>query len=225
MLFLAFKFYEQIRLSHPKKQKRIEDAALRSNFTGGNWAARVVRIKPVGTETVYDLHEPVSDTWITEGYVSRGCGEQWLGPYENCCLGSINLAEHLNAENKLDWDALRESIVLSTRFLDNVVSANNYVPAVPELKDAAHNVRRIGLGFMGLADVMYARGVRYGSDAGQEFAAQITEFIRFHSMKASIELAKERGAFPKALCRASFLCNLEFLFATSLQIPRDERLT
>lgn len=125
------------------------------------------------------------------------CGEQWLGPYENCCLGSINLAGHLNEENKLDWDKLRESIVLSTRFLDNVVSANKYIPSVPELREAAHNVRRIGLGFMGLADVMYARNVRYGSDAGQEFAAQITEFIRFHSMKTSIELAKERGPFPK----------------------------
>lgn len=125
------------------------------------------------------------------------CGEQWLGPYENCCLGSINLGEHLDAHGNLDWEELRKSTILSTRFLDNVVSANAYIEAVPELREAALNVRRIGLGFMGLADVMYSMNIRYGSDAGQEFAAQVTEFIRYHSMMTSIELAKERGSFLK----------------------------
>lgn len=123
------------------------------------------------------------------------CGEQWLGPYENCCLGSINLAEHL-VNSKIDWNSLKNSIRLATKFLDNVVSANKYVPDVPELREAAIKARRIGLGFMGLADVMYALKIRYGSKVGQELAAKITEFIRFHSMQMSIELAKERGAFP-----------------------------
>jgi ribonucleoside-diphosphate reductase alpha chain len=123
------------------------------------------------------------------------CGEQWLGPYENCCLGSINLAEHIGADGKLDWEQLKETTILSTRFLDNVVTANRYVPEVPELREAAEGSRRIGLGFMGLADLMYAMGIRYGSDEGQEFAAQVTEFMRFHSMRTSIELAKERGSF------------------------------
>jgi ribonucleoside-diphosphate reductase alpha chain len=74
------RFFEQIRLSHSTKQMRMEEAALKTNFTGGNWAAKVVKIEPSGVETVYDLYEPKSDTWITEGFVSRGCGEQWLGP-------------------------------------------------------------------------------------------------------------------------------------------------
>lgn len=125
------------------------------------------------------------------------CGEQWLGPYENCCLGSINLGEVLNEQGNLDWEELRKVTILSTRFLDNVVSANKYIDAVPELREAALNVRRIGLGFMGLADVMFSMGIRYGSDQGQEFAAQVTEFIRYHSMMTSIELAKERGPFLK----------------------------
>src|SRR3989339_2202502 len=86
------------------------------------------------------------------------CGEQWLGPYENCCLGSINLAEHLTFDGKLDWEELRKSVVSATRFLDNVVEANKYIPAVPEIKEAAMDVRRIGLGFMALADVMYSLG-------------------------------------------------------------------
>ena len=123
------------------------------------------------------------------------CGEQWLGPYENCCLGSINLAPHVTSDDKLDWAKLRETVVMATRFLDNVVDANKYVPAVPELRDAALNARRIGLGIMGLGDVMYRLGVRYGSPEGEELAGQIIEFIRFHSMKTSIELARARGPF------------------------------
>lgn len=125
------------------------------------------------------------------------CGEQWLGPYENCCLGSINLSEHLDSEGQLDWELLQESIELSTRFLDNVVSANKYVSAVPQLEEAAMNARRIGLGFMGLADVMYSMGIRYGSEEAQEFAAQVTEYIRYHSMQTSIMLSEERRPFKK----------------------------
>ena len=127
------------------------------------------------------------------------CGEQFLGSYENCCLGSINLAQHvveMNGHPAVDWDKLQETIVLATRFLDDVVTANAYVPPVPQIEKAAHRARRIGLGIMGLGDVMYALGARYGSEAGQEVAAQVIEFVRYHAMQTSIELARERGAFP-----------------------------
>jgi ribonucleoside-diphosphate reductase alpha chain len=124
------------------------------------------------------------------------CGEQWLGPYENCCLGSINLAEFCGPDGTVAWEDLRKGVELSTRFLDNVVDINAYVPAVPQLKEAATRARRIGLGIMGLADLMYHVGVRYGSQEGQEFGAQVMEFVRFHAMRTSVGLAHERGAFP-----------------------------
>ena len=124
------------------------------------------------------------------------CGEQFLGPYENCCLGSINLAQHVTEQGEIDWEKLRHGVERATHFLDNVVSANKYVPAVPELEKAAHNARRIGLGIMGLADLMYHQQVRYGSADGEELAAQVMEFVRFYCMKTSIELARRRGPFP-----------------------------
>ena len=124
------------------------------------------------------------------------CGEQWLGPYENCCLGSVNLNEHCGKDGTVDWEALRQSVVTATRFLDDVVEANAYVPAVEQLKEAAHRARRIGLGIMGLGDLMYHVSVRYGSEKGQEFGAQVMEFVRYHAMGASIDLATERGPFP-----------------------------
>ncbi len=124
------------------------------------------------------------------------CGEQALGPYENCCLGSVNLNEHCGPDGTVDWEGLRQSVVTATRFLDDVVEANAYVPAVPQLKEAAYRARRIGLGIMGLADLMYHVGVRYGSKEGQEFGAQVMEFVRFYAMKTSVELAEARGPFP-----------------------------
>ncbi|HRW04694.1 MAG TPA: adenosylcobalamin-dependent ribonucleoside-diphosphate reductase [Caldilineaceae bacterium] len=140
---------------------------------------------------------PVPHLYALEA--TNPCGEQWLGPYENCCLGSINLNEHVttNVDGTpvVDWELLRRSIAESTHFLDNVVSANAYVPVVPEVAEAAYRARRIGLGIMGLGDMMYKLGIRYGSEEGQEFAAQIMEFVRYHAMQKSIELAEERGPF------------------------------
>lgn len=133
---------------------------------------------------------------IYEIETSNPCGEQPLGPYESCCLGSINLARHVGPGGDLDWDALSDTVALSVRFLDNVIDANSYVPAVPQLRRAALQCRRIGLGIMGLADVMYLARVRYGSDDAQELAGQIIEFVRYHSMMASVSLARQRGPFP-----------------------------
>lgn len=130
------------------------------------------------------------------------CGEQFLLPYENCCLGSVNLARHVdyghgtNSHPAVDWAALQRTVELATCFLDDVINVNAYVPSVPQLKEAAHRTRRIGLGIMGLGDLLYHLRVRYGSDEAQELAAQVMEFIRYHAMRASIELARERGPFP-----------------------------
>jgi ribonucleoside-diphosphate reductase alpha chain len=124
------------------------------------------------------------------------CGEQFLGGYENCCLGSVNLAQHVAPGGGVDWARLQETVEVATAFLDNVVDANKYVPAVPEIEEAALRARRIGLGIMGLGDLMFQSGIRYGSPEGEEFAAQVLEFVRYHAMRSSIVLARDRGPFP-----------------------------
>ncbi len=134
------------------------------------------------------------------------CGEQFLGAYENCCLGSVNLAKHVKTvaqwrsgavkRGKIDWEKLAETVKDAVRFLDNVIDANKYVPAVPELEEAAKKIRRIGLSIMGLADMMYLMGIRYGSKEARDLAGQVMEFIRYQAMKESILLAKHRGSFP-----------------------------
>ena len=115
--------------------------------------------------------------------------------------------------HSVDWEKLAESVQMSVRFLDNVVDANKYVSAVPEIEEAAHRVRRIGLSVMGLADLMYQVGVRYGSAKGQEMASQVMEFIRYHAMTASIDLAR---------CAAHFLelTGVSMIRKMSLTVPK-----
>jgi ribonucleoside-diphosphate reductase alpha chain len=139
-------------------------------------------------------YNPVPHLYEIEA--TNPCGEQALGPYENCCLGSVNLAQHATPQGSVDWAKLQQTVESATHFLDNVVDANKYVPAVPEIEEAAHRARRIGLGIMGLGDLMFHTGIRYGSPEAEEFAAQVMEFIRYHSMRTSIELAKARRPFP-----------------------------
>ena len=137
---------------------------------------------------------------LGEYEATNPCGEQYLLPYENCCLGSVNLARHVrygnNGHAAVDWDKLQETVEVATRFLDDVVNANAYVPAVPQLEEAARRSRRLGLGIMGLGDLLYQLRVCYGSEEARELAAQVMEFIRYHVMRASIELARVRGPFP-----------------------------
>ena len=87
---------------------------------------------------------------LGEYEATNPCGEQFLLPYENCCLGSVNVAKHVDYDYMgravMDWDRLRQTVELATRFLDDVVSANTYVPSVPQIREAAHRSRRIGLG-------------------------------------------------------------------------------
>ena len=140
---------------------------------------------------------------LGEYEATNPCGEQFLLSYENCCLGSVNLAQHVsygdNGHPAVDWKKLQETVELATRFLDDVINANAYVSAVPQLKEAAHRTRRIGLGIMGLGDLLYHLRVRYGSEEAQELAAQVMEFVRYHTMRTSVELARKRGPFP-AIC-------------------------
>ena len=192
------KFALEIGFLDSTKQNKVQEfISGKSRLSNAEtFETTIVSIEDAGLADVYDLTEPQTHSVIANGIVAHQCGEQWLGPYENCCLGSVNLNEHCGPDGTVDWELLRQSVVLATRFLDDVVEANAYVPAVPQLTEAAHKARRIGLGIMGLADLMYHVGVRYGSKEGQEFGAQVMEFVRYHAMQTSIELAKERGAFP-----------------------------
>jgi ribonucleoside-diphosphate reductase alpha chain len=124
---------------------------------------------------------------------SNPCGEQFLHPYDNCNLGSINLAVFVK-NGKIDFDHLEEVTAAAVRMLDNVIDIFNF--PVQALNDMARKNRRIGLGVMGFADMLYELGVRYGSKEAVQLAEKTMKAINDASHRTSEELAKEKGLFP-----------------------------
>ncbi len=121
------------------------------------------------------------------------CGEQPLLPHESCNLGSINLRNMIR-DGGVDWDRLARTIRIAVRFLDNIIDANRYPVDVIGATTRAN--RKIGLGVMGWADVLFLLGIPYASEGALEFAGELMHFIQEEGHQASIELGKERGSFP-----------------------------
>ncbi len=126
------------------------------------------------------------------------CGEQPLLPYEACNLGSVNLGVFVrNAftpQAEVDWEALREAVHESVRFLDNVIDANNY--PLPEIDAVCKGNRKIGLGIMGFADALFGLNIAYNSDEGVAWGERFMRFVNDEAHAASEELARQRGCFP-----------------------------
>jgi ribonucleoside-diphosphate reductase alpha chain len=121
------------------------------------------------------------------------CGEVPLCPHESCNLGSINLA-HFARDRQIDWNRLGSVVRLAVRFLDDVIDVSRY--PIPELEDAALKTRKVGLGVMGLAELLAVLGVPYDSATAVRQAARLAKRVRDEARGASAELARERGAFP-----------------------------
>lgn len=123
------------------------------------------------------------------------CGEQPLAPYSVCNLAAVNLAEMADIEtNSVDYEKLTETVKTGVRMQDNVIDATPYF--LEENESQALGERRIGLGVMGLADLLIYTKKRYGSAEGNEIVDKVFETIAVAAYEESIELAKEKGSFP-----------------------------
>ncbi len=141
-------------------------------------------------------YNPTPSRWSYEA--TNPCGEQVLGPYESCNLGSINLERHTMVDSRgetvIDWEKLARSVYLGVRFLDNVVDANRF--PIKELSEINQGARRIGLGIMGFARLLMLLGIAYDSEEGLETAEKVMAFIREEAEKTSLDLAKIHGSYP-----------------------------
>lgn len=126
------------------------------------------------------------------------CGEQPLPDYGCCCLGSINLTRFAKSafteQASFDFEAFQAVVSVATRMLDNVLDATAW--PLQQQHDEAMSKRRVGLGFLGLGSALVMLGLRYDSVEGRAFATRVAEVMRDTAYQSSVELAKEKGAFP-----------------------------
>ena len=124
------------------------------------------------------------------------CAEQPL-PDGGCCnLGALNLERFVDQDGNFDFDGFKETTAVGARFLDNVIDYNLDRHALEEQKQNAKNDRRVGLGILGLGDMLVKMGIQYDSDEALETIGKIMEIHRDTAYETSAELAKEKGQFP-----------------------------
>ena len=129
--------------------------------------------------------------------VTNPCGEEPLYPFESCNLASVNVAKFVKNEDEkkvFDWDGFRKTVRMVTRALDNLITMNKY--PIREIDVATKETRRVGVGIMGLADLLFELGIRYNSREGYELMGQIAEGLTYYAFEESVEMARRRGSFP-----------------------------
>ncbi|MBL8843350.1 MAG: adenosylcobalamin-dependent ribonucleoside-diphosphate reductase [Planctomycetes bacterium] len=136
---------------------------------------------------------------VFEMRATNPCGEQPLGPYEACNLGSVNLERFYrptvrgSLKERIDWDKLKGVVRTCIRFLDDVVEVNNY--PTKEIDEACRSNRKVGLGVMGWADLLFQLGIRYDSEEALGLARDVGSFIQKTAWEIGAELAEQRGCF------------------------------
>lgn len=168
------------------------------SYYSTRWDDPIIAIEKLGIEAVYDLTEPLTHSFIANGIVVHNCGEIALFPYESCNLTSIDLARHLKQVRGkwlIDWEDLKETVRIGVQFLDDMIEVNAY--PIKEIENTVKNGnRRIGLGVMGFAHLLYRMGIPYNSQAAVKISKELAKFIYENAAEMSEELAEKRGNFP-----------------------------
>ena len=191
------RFLEKIGFLHSKfKEKALKLSKF--EFYEEHFLDSVKSVAYFGKQEVYDITEPATHSFIANGVVVHNCGEVLLYPNEPCNLGSINVWAFARTDddgnNYVDWESLKTVVKSCTRFLDNVIDVNNFpLKAIEEMSLAT---RKVGLGVMGVGDLLYELRLPYNTEEGRKFMEQLMEFIAYWSKVESIELAKARGNLP-----------------------------
>lgn len=184
---------------------------------GVNWYVQEVRTLDY-TEDVYDMTVEDTHNFIANGFVVHNCAEEPLPAGGSCLLGSINLSEFVinpfTDKANIDWDGLEEAVSIAVLGLNQVLNEGMMLHPLHEQRESVKNWRQIGLGTMGLADMLIKLGVTYGSTGAIKITESVYETIARTAVIASLELAKVNGCYP--MCRKEKLVNSSFIQALNL---------
>jgi len=182
----------EILLSHPRShiKRRVKLRDIFKRIAENAWRTGDPGLVFLGEMNKYYPLYPHKRIFST-----NPCGEIGLTDYEACNLGSIDVAKLFDDEKKeFDFDSLREVVKIAVRFLDNVIDVNVF--PLKKIDDAVKKSRRLGLGIMGFADLLYKMEIPYNSEEARKFGANLMAFISLNAHQASSDLAKEKGNFP-----------------------------
>lgn len=208
--------------NYTEEEKKIYDEEW--HLTGGDvrvWEAKGFKLKEYGTlpaRTLYDLFMYCAWASAEPGFLfydnaqdmsncyyyapiicTNPCGEQWLPAWATCNLSAVNLANMYDpVADDVDWVRLRVAVRSGVRFLDNVLDTTNY--PLPQIEEMCKAERRIGLGYLGLADLFIKLRLRYGSPEMCEKLEEVMKFFCHESYIASSDIAAEKGSFPLFDC-------------------------
>ncbi|TSC92558.1 MAG: ribonucleoside-diphosphate reductase alpha chain [Candidatus Berkelbacteria bacterium Licking1014_85] len=191
-------FSEHINFICENKKTKLNDyiSDMKRGLYQEKFIARIKSIEKKGIENVYDLIEPITHTFIANGFVIHNCGEQPLPGYGVCNLGAINLSKFVDEENNdVDWEKLEIVIQYAVRFLDDIIDITPYF--LEENKTMQLEDRRVGLNTMGIAEMMLKLKIKYGSPESIAFIDKLYKFLASTVYKTSVALAIEKGSFPK----------------------------
>ncbi|WP_448374508.1 adenosylcobalamin-dependent ribonucleoside-diphosphate reductase [Fervidobacterium sp.] len=189
-LLRLYKEDGEIELRHPKctTSKKIKVRELINKMAKNAWKTGDPGLAFLGEMNKYYAMYPEMEIEST-----NPCGEIGLAPYEACNLGSIDVAKFY-LKGQFNWEAFGEATRLAVRFLDNVIDVNVF--PLEKINKAVRESRRIGLGIMGFADLLYLLDIPYDSPEGRQFAADMTAYMAIHGHSESNKLGQEKGNFP-----------------------------
>jgi ribonucleoside-diphosphate reductase alpha chain len=192
------RFREIIDFRDENKAARLQTllASYKRSLNRERFLAEFVALIPDGEKEVFDVQVPGVNCFDANGFVVHNCGEQPLLPMEACNLGSVNLAKFVVESASgpaVDYPRLKEAISWSVRFLDNTIDMSRY--PLPEITEMVRGNRKIGLGVMGFADMLFQMGIPYNSEEALQAAEEVMHFIQEACHETSEALAQERGVF------------------------------
>ena len=196
-------FYEIVGFASQSKQEKLGQLldGYKRTLNRETFLTSVTNIEKDGIETVYDCTVPGISAFDANGLYVHNCGEIFMQAYSVCCLGAVVLPRFVkdskakNINDRFDWGALHTSVGRGVRFLDNVLTVNHY--PIPETEVESKKTRRVGLGIMGLHDMLLMLGLKYSSQEGRDFVSKVMSFIKHAAYDTSTYLALEKGAFPE----------------------------